>query len=128
MSNFVNLLDIVYPVGSIYITTNDISPVDSVGGTWTQIEDGACLAAYTDTSGYTGSKTISINQMPKHNHQLTDIMGCGWNSTNATGDKLIYGNMKAGRGIHEFGTTVMQGKGEDYIPYSYACRVWVRTA
>lgn len=31
MSNFVNLLDIVYPIGSVYITFSDISPVDSVG-------------------------------------------------------------------------------------------------
>lgn len=39
MSNFVNLLDIVYPVGSIYITVNSISPADNVGGTWEKIEN-----------------------------------------------------------------------------------------
>lgn len=38
MSNFVNLLDIVYPVGSVYITFSDISPVDSVGGSWERID------------------------------------------------------------------------------------------
>ena len=38
MSNFVNLLDIVYPVGSIYITTTENSPADSIGGTWVKIE------------------------------------------------------------------------------------------
>ena len=32
MSNFVNLLDIVYPVGSVYITVNRVSPADNVGG------------------------------------------------------------------------------------------------
>jgi hypothetical protein len=37
MSNFVNLLDIVYPVGSIYISMNAESPASTVGGTWTQI-------------------------------------------------------------------------------------------
>ena len=30
MSNFVNLLDIVYPVGSVYITFNNVSPAESV--------------------------------------------------------------------------------------------------
>lgn len=38
MSNFVNLLDIVYPVGSVYITTTENSPADSIGGTWEKIE------------------------------------------------------------------------------------------
>lgn len=31
MSNFINLLDIVYHIGSVYITFSDVSPVDSVG-------------------------------------------------------------------------------------------------
>ena len=68
MSNFVNLLDIVYPVNSMYITASSISPATSIGGTWTKISGGACLAAYDNTAGYTGSKTISYNQMPVHNH------------------------------------------------------------
>lgn len=68
MSNFVNLLDIIYPVASMYITTSGISPATTVGGTWTKISGGACLAAYDSTTGYTGSKTISYNQMPVHSH------------------------------------------------------------
>lgn len=38
MSNFVNLLDIVYPIGSVYITFSDVSPIDSVGGSWEKID------------------------------------------------------------------------------------------
>lgn len=128
MSNFVNLLDIIYPVSSIYITVSDVSPATSIGGTWTQIKDGACIAAYEDTSGYTGSKTISISQMPKHNHPLVDNRGCGWESTGPNGDKLIYGQVKSGRILREFGDSSMQGGGEEYTPYSYACKVWIRTA
>lgn len=43
MSNFVNLLDIIYPVGSIYITATEVSPVDSIGGTWVEIKDKVLL-------------------------------------------------------------------------------------
>lgn len=39
MSNYVNLLGIVYPIGSVYITFNATTPTDSIGGTWEKIED-----------------------------------------------------------------------------------------
>lgn len=40
MSNFVNLLDIIYPIGSIYITTDDgAKPAAVVGGIWTEQTD-----------------------------------------------------------------------------------------
>lgn len=38
MSNYVNLLDIIYPVGSIYITFSETSPSNIIGGTWQSIE------------------------------------------------------------------------------------------
>lgn len=128
MSNFVNLLDIIYPVHSMHITTSTVSPATSIGGTWTQIKDGACIAAYKDTSGYTGSKTISISQMPRHNHPLVNNLGCGWDSTSATTDRLYYGRYNSARILREFGDSALTGEGKDYIPYSYACKVWVRTA
>lgn len=128
MSNFVNLLNIIYPVHSMYITTSTVSPATSIGGTWTQIKDGACIAAYKDTSGYTGSKTISISQMPRRNHPLVNNLGCGWDGTNATTDRLYYGRYHSGRILREFGDSALTGEGKDYIPYSYACKVWVRTA
>lgn len=43
MSNFVNLLDIIYPVGSVYITATEISPADAIGGTWVEIKDKVLL-------------------------------------------------------------------------------------
>lgn len=60
MSNFVNLLDIIYPVGSVYITFSDVSPVDSVGGSWEKI-DGKFLQssseinALNSTGGFSGN-------------------------------------------------------------------------
>ena len=43
MSNFVNLLDIIYPVGSVYITATEVSPASSIGGTWVEIKDKVLL-------------------------------------------------------------------------------------
>lgn len=39
------LLDLIYPVGSIYMSVNAVSPHDFLGGTWEQISDTFLLAA-----------------------------------------------------------------------------------
>lgn len=53
MSNYVNLLDIVYPVGSIYHSMNSISPATIIGGTWTAIKT---FLLGSTTSGKTAEK------------------------------------------------------------------------
>jgi microcystin-dependent protein len=35
---FVNFLDIIYPVGSIYISVDSLSPASIIGGSWEQIK------------------------------------------------------------------------------------------
>ena len=71
MSNFVNLLDIVYPVGSMYFNTNNTSPASTIGGTWVQIKD-ANIAAKGNkyTSEYIGSYKINKKQLPHHAHTI----------------------------------------------------------
>lgn len=126
MSNFVNLLDIIYPINSMYITTSTVSPATSIGGTWIQIKDGACLAAYTSISGYTGSKHITVDQMPAHKHSATNKRS-GSNFNNDWPYQWGGGGLDY---TSDFNTkyTSTEGRGLDYYPYSYACRVWVRTA
>lgn len=127
MSNFVNLLDIIYPVNSIYITTSGISPASSIGGTWTQIKNGACLAAYDNTVGYTGSKTISVKQMPIHAHAQYVTANTG--SPNILRKDYSSDSGSAGAQSYPQGcNTGNAGNGQDYYPYSYACKVWIRTA
>lgn len=68
---FVNLGQIIYPVGSIYISVTSTSPATIFGGTWTAINGDACLMACTSSIGsYSGTKKISINQMPSHKHAI----------------------------------------------------------
>ena len=73
MSNFINLMDLVYPVGSIYLTTESTSPAEMFGGTWLQIKD-ACLAAsgdnFGDADSYGGANKIDKTQLPQHAHRV----------------------------------------------------------
>lgn len=73
------LLNLIYPVGSIYISVNSTSPHDLFGGTWEQIKDRfllACGSTYSNgsTGGSathihsTGNHTLTVNEIPSHNH------------------------------------------------------------
>lgn len=105
---YVNLGQVIYPIGAIFASTSPISPSSMFGGTWSQIVDDACLMAGT-TIGNVGSKKITIAQMPSHNHPLTNILGCGWDGSSAEGDRLLYGRYKSGRILREFGDSSYQG-------------------
>ena len=69
------LLDKIYPVGSIYMSYNQISPASFLGGTWTQITDRFLLSAGSlYTAGSTGGEathTLIISEMPSHSHTMT---------------------------------------------------------
>ena len=63
-----------YPVGSIYMSVNNINPSNFFGGTWEQIKDRFLLACgSTYSNGATGGEaqhTLTINEMPSHNHNV----------------------------------------------------------
>ena len=69
------LLNLVYPVGSIYWSSNNTNPATLFGGTWTQIKDRFILAAGDSYSnGATGGAatvTLTVSNMPSHSHSFT---------------------------------------------------------
>lgn len=67
MSNYVNLMDIVYPVGSVFISNNSVSPADSIGGTWTKLDNDTFIC--NGTPGATGGaneRKLSIANLPSN--------------------------------------------------------------
>lgn len=151
MSNFVNLLDIIYPVGSIYITTNATSPANSIGGTWEQIED-CLLAASGDTYNlagrFSGSDMISRLAIPDHQHRVV-----GWNSGKQQYDAIGFWRTNAAAGniwnllsvggtdagdtgwnLWTKGTWRIDDNGQlisdqqNHIPYHYSVNIYKRTA
>lgn len=69
------MLDLVYPVNSLYLTAGSENPATVLGGTWAKLTGGVLACA--GTSGYAsagatgGSKKISVGQMPSHIHSGT---------------------------------------------------------
>lgn len=61
------VLDMVYPVGSIYLSVNNVNPATLFGGTWVQIKDTFLLAAGdTYSNGGTGGSADAV--VVSHNH------------------------------------------------------------
>ena len=89
MSNFVNLLDIVYPVGSIYQSMNATSPADSIGGTWTKIKTFLYGADTAKKTGGETTHTLTVNEMPAHSHSVN--LHYADNSGNNTGHTSYWG-------------------------------------
>lgn len=72
---FINgLADLIYPVGSIYMSMNGISPAELFGGQWEQLKDRFLLGVGdTYTAGNTGGSanvTLQKSHMPSHTHTV----------------------------------------------------------
>lgn len=75
-----SIVDIIYPIGSLYWSKNPTNPATLFGGTWTQIKDKFILAAGDSyAQGATGGAstvTLTTAQMPMHTHGAsTDTAG-----------------------------------------------------
>ena len=68
------LLDLIYPVGSIYISLNSTNPSSIFGGTWEQIQGrfllGVSSSHPVNQTGGEESHTLTVNEMPSHTHSL----------------------------------------------------------
>ena len=73
------ILNLIYPIGAVYISVNDVSPANFIGGTWERIQDRFLVAAgdsyEAGTTGgtvshahTTGEHTLTIDEMPSHKH------------------------------------------------------------
>lgn len=71
-----------YPVGSIYMSVNSTSPATLFGGTWEALDEGrvliGCNATYPAGSiGGEFEHTLTVDEMPSHNHVINTYSGTG---------------------------------------------------
>ena len=67
-----DIVNKIYPVGSIYMSVNSTSPATLFGGTWEQIKDRFLLAAggsyAVGATGGEATHTLTVDEMPSHSH------------------------------------------------------------
>lgn len=139
-SDVTDLIDVIYPVGSIYMSVNSVNPSTLFGGTWEQIEDKFLLASGTSYSnGSTGGSADAV--VVTHNHLLQneDYYFVGKRKTDSAGTKRVnvptsgtnYAYVSSGsNAFGNFGTTNNigeSGTGKNMPPY-LAVNIWKRTA
>lgn len=146
------VIDVIYPVGSIYMSMVDTDPATLFGvGTWARISQGRMLLGADDSTykaGATGGEathTLTAAEMPAHSHSGTT----SWNGDHSHGVRDAdyhegYGNSfdsgdwgpqryiptsNAGNHNHTFTTdNAGGGAAHNNMPPYLVCYIWQRTA
>lgn len=126
-------IDTIYPVGSIYMTTNALVDPNNLfsGTTWQQIEDTFLLAAgNTYTNGDTGGSatvTLTTNEIPTHEHYNAQNNSAGGSGKDFTVDSGINTRLTTA-GNYWWTKTTQTGGGQAHDnmpPYLVVC-MWER--
>lgn len=97
-----SILNLVYPVGSIYMSANNVSPQTFLGGTWVEWGAGRVPVGVSssDTDFNTAEKTggekthrLSVDEMPWHDHS----------GTNSTVETVTIHTRPTGGALHYLG-------------------------
>ena len=123
---------LLYPIGSIYMSIQDTNPSVFFGGKWERIAKGKTLVGVdeNDTDFNASSKTggekthtLTIDELPNHNHGITyNTGGAGAN----TGGTFALGNSVSTSKAYT--QTTGNNKAHNNMQPYYTCYIFVRTA
>ena len=125
-------VDLIYPVGSIYMSVNATNPKNLFGGTWEQIQGRFLLGMSSSypagSQGGEATHTLTANEMPNHTHQYIDY----WTVAAASGTgrqavKFNNNNYSPESGGLSTGSSG-GGKPHNNMPPYLAVYIWKRTA
>lgn len=129
--SFGDIVDALYPVGSVYIGVTSTCPLASIKGTWTLVSSGRVLQG-TD-SGHSAGTTIEAG--------LPNITGdTGYKSDNTasgafyqtSGSKYVLTNAGGGSnkytGFDASRSSSIYGNSTTVQPPAYVVNIWQRTA
>ena len=151
INNISTIIQTIYPIGSIYISTNDINPSEIFGvGTWVKVSSGKCLWGSDDShlAGTTideglpaveGTATgLKCSSAGAHSHTYTyyqsvNAIGDGNSANNYIPSKTSGSTNSAGAHTHDITGTVnitgtgVYGKTTNVQPAAFVVNIWQRT-
>lgn len=117
-----------YPVGAIYLSVTEVDPSTLFGGTWERIGGRFLLGADTTYSaGSTGgeaARTLTVDEMPRHNHGIDNLDAAG----DATPHMTVQAQEKKGHGGNVQTMHAGGSKARNNMPPYLAVCMWKRTA
>ena len=128
---FSMIIDLIYPIGSIYMTVSDTNPFETIKfGVWEKIENRFLLASSNiHMNGETGGEenhTLSINEMPKHSHKMK-YDSIGWTAIRqSSGTNGILENNASSYDGQYSTEEVGNGNAHNNMPPYLAVNMWKR--
>lgn len=118
-----------YPVGAIYLSVTDTDPATLFGGTWERIGGRFLLGAdETYKAGSTGGEaehTLTIDEMPSHNHSLDNYNTAAGNTTPYM---TVQAQSKVGYGGNVQTLNTGGGKPHNNLPPYLSVYMWKRVS
>ena len=124
-----DIIDMIYPVGSIYMSVNNTDPSVLFGGKWERIQDRFLLASGTTyTNGSTGGEathTLTINEMPSHRHsRITQPQGYAEQDTRK--NDIISPASGSANEVTKYSNYTGGGQAHNNMPPYLAVYMWKR--
>ena len=143
--NNTNIFDLIYPVGSFYISAKSTNPATLFGGTWEQIQGRFLLGRSSSypvgSMGGEATHTLTEAEMPSHKgHLSAGIVGTvpqgkgnykgflNLDVMTAYGDVGRGWNVHAGNEMHPASEAVGGGQAHNNMPPYLSVYIWKRTA
>ena len=123
-------VNLLYPIGSIYLSTNSKNPSEIFGGTWERIAKGKTLIGVDEddtdfnTSEKTGGEkehTLTIDEMPSHSHTL-------YAQTTGGSNSVVPRVASSGTWDANKISSTGGGQAHNNMPPYFTCYMFVRTA
>ena len=128
---FSMIIDLIYPIGSIYMTVSDTNPFETIKfGVWEKIENRFLLASSNiHMNGETGGEenhTLTINEMPKHSDKMK-YDSVGWTAIKqSSGTNGILEYNKSSYDGQYSTEEVGNGNAHNNMPPYLAVNMWKR--